>query len=75
MELLQAIHYKRQLLHDKSQQSCVRAKSLLEPLQLKDKTPHYIQPYARALSCLNELEQHPELQQLLQKSAIVLTIF
>lgn len=75
MELLQAIHYERQLLHDKSQQSCVRAKSLLEPLQLKDKTPHYIQPYARALSCLNELEQHPELQQLLQRSAIVLTIF
>lgn len=74
-ELLQAIHYKTQLQHEKSQQSCTRAKSLLEPLQLKDKTPDYIQPYARALSCLNELEQHPELQQLLQKSAIVLTTF
>ncbi|WP_233007724.1 nSTAND1 domain-containing NTPase [Rheinheimera faecalis] len=74
-ELLRATHYKTQLQHEKSQQSCARAKSLLEPLQLKDKTPDYIQPYARALSCLNELEQHPELQQLLQKSAIVLTTF
>lgn len=74
-ELLQAIHYKTQLQHEKSQQSCIRAKILLEPLQRKDKKPHHIQPYARALSCLNELEQHPELQQLLQKSAIELTTF
>lgn len=74
-ELLRATHYKTKLQQEKSQQSCVRAKSLLEPVQLKDKTPDYIQPYARALSCLNELEQHPELQQLLQKSDIVLTTF
>jgi tetratricopeptide (TPR) repeat protein len=74
-ELLQAMHYKTQLQDKESQQSCARAKRLLEPLQLKDKRPHYIQPYARALSCLNELEQHPELQQLLQKSDIVLTTF
>ncbi|WP_152342882.1 winged helix-turn-helix domain-containing protein [Rheinheimera sp. KL1] len=75
LELLQAIHYKSRLQHDKNQQSCSRAKSLLVPLQLNNKKPQYIQPYARALSCLNELEQHPELQQLLQKSAIVLTTF
>ncbi|MGY5796810.1 nSTAND1 domain-containing NTPase [Rheinheimera faecalis] len=74
-ELLQAMHYKTQLKNKKSQQSCIRAKILLEPLQRKDKKPHHIQPYARALSCLNELEQHPELQQLLQKSAIELTTF
>lgn len=74
-ELLMAIHYNAQLQHDKSQQSCARAKSLLEPLQRKDKKPHHIQPYARALSCLNELDKHPELQKLLQKSAIVITTF
>lgn len=74
-ELLRATHYKTKLQQEKSQQSCAKAKSLLEPVQLKDKTPDYIQPYARALSCLNELEQHPELQQLLQKSDIVLTTF
>jgi len=74
-ELLQKTHYKTQLQHEKSQQSCVRAKSLLEPLQLKDKRPDYIQPYARALSCLNELDQYPELQKLLQESALVLNDF
>ena len=74
-ELLMAMHYNAQLQHDKSQQSCARAKSLLEPLQQKDKKPHHIQPYARALSCLNELDKHPELQKLLQKSAIVITTF
>lgn len=74
-ELLQAMHYKIQLQEKKSQQSCAKAKNLLEPLQLKDKKPHYIQPYAVALTCLNELDQHPELQQLLQKSDIVLTTF
>jgi DNA-binding winged helix-turn-helix (wHTH) protein len=73
--LLQAMHYKMQSEDDNSHKSCARVRALLEPLQIKDKTPDYIQPYARALSCLNELEQHPELQQLLQKSAIVLTTF
>jgi hypothetical protein len=75
VELLQAMHYNMQLQHDKSQQSCTRAKALLEPLQKNEKRPHYIQPYARALSCLNELEQNLELQHLLQKSGIVLTPF
>jgi len=74
-ELLKATYYKKQLQDDKNQQSCARAKTLLEPLLQKDKTPYYIQPYVRSLSCLNELEQHPELQQLLQKSAIELTTF
>jgi DNA-binding winged helix-turn-helix (wHTH) protein len=74
-ELLQAMHYKNQLQDDKSQQSCAMAKTLLEPLLQKDKTPYYIQPYARALSCLNKLEQYPEVQQLLLKSAIVLNDF
>ncbi len=73
--LLQAMHYKMQSEDGNSHKSCARVRALLEPLQIKDKTPDYIQPYARALSCLNELEQHPELQQLLQKSAIVLTTF
>lgn len=74
-ELLQAMHYRAQLQEFRSQQSCARAKKLLEPLQRKDKKPHYIQPYARALSCLNELDQHAELQKLLQKSALVLNAF
>lgn len=74
-ELLQAIHYKTKLQDNKSKQSCSKVKALLEPLQLKDKQPDFIQPYARALSCLNELDQYPELQQLLQKSALALNDF
>ncbi|WP_233081553.1 nSTAND1 domain-containing NTPase [Rheinheimera soli] len=75
LELLQATHFKRQLQHEQSQQSCARAKNLLGPLQEKDKKPQYIQPYAMALSCLNELDQDPDLRQLLLKSAIVLSTF
>ncbi len=75
MQLLRAKHYKIQLQHNLSIESCANAKALLVSLQQKDKKPQYIQPYARALSCLNELEQNLELQQLLQKSAIMLTTF
>ncbi len=70
LELLQAAHYKRQLLHEQSQQSCIEAKKILEPLQQKDKKPQYIQNYAKALSCLNELDKNQELQQLLKSNAI-----
>jgi DNA-binding winged helix-turn-helix (wHTH) protein len=72
LEIMQAMHYKKQMQHQQSQQSCTRAKKLLEPLQQIDKKPQYIQPYAMALNCLNELDQHPELQSLLKKSALVL---
>ncbi|MBU0913181.1 MAG: winged helix-turn-helix domain-containing protein [Gammaproteobacteria bacterium] len=74
-ELLQAQHYRALLQHDKSLLSCTKAKSLLWPLQQKDKRPEHVQPYANALNCLNELEQNTELQQLLQKSNIVLSTF
>lgn len=74
-ELLMAMHYKEQLQDFKSQQSCLRAKALLKPLQQKNKRPDYIQPYARALNCLSELDQNSELQKLLQKSALVLNDF
>lgn len=74
-ELLQAMHYKTELQDKKSKQSCARARVLLEPLQLKDKKPQYIQPYATALNCLNELDKYPELKQLLRKSALLLNDF
>ncbi|TXK83035.1 winged helix-turn-helix domain-containing protein [Rheinheimera tangshanensis] len=72
LELLQAKLYKKQMLHQQNQQSCTRAKNLLAPLQQKDKKPQYIQPYATALNCLNELDRHPELQKLLKKLALEL---
>jgi hypothetical protein len=71
LELLQAAQLQHSGLHAQSLEACRRAKVLLEPLQ-RDKKPQLLQPFAKALSCLGELEQHPELQQLLKISAIKL---
>ncbi|MFC4655519.1 winged helix-turn-helix domain-containing protein [Rheinheimera marina] len=71
-ELLAAFNYKQQQQLKQRQESCTRAKELLAPLQQKDKKPHLIQPYATALKCLNELDQHSDVQQLVQQSGLVL---
>jgi DNA-binding winged helix-turn-helix (wHTH) protein/energy-coupling factor transporter ATP-binding protein EcfA2 len=75
VELLRAAQYKAQLQHEKSQQSCRKAKELLQPLQQRNKNPAYVQPYARALDCLELLEQDIDVQKFLQKNAIKLDVF
>jgi DNA-binding winged helix-turn-helix (wHTH) protein len=75
VELLRAEHYKAQLQNEKRLESCRKAKDLLRPLQQINKNPAYVQPYARALSCLQLLEQDADLQQFLQKSAIKLDVY
>lgn len=75
VELLRAAQYKAQLQHEKSQQSCRKAKELLQPLQQNNKNPAYVQPYARALDCLELLEQDMDVQKFLQKNAIKLDVF
>ena len=71
LELLHAVQLQHSGLHAQSLEACRRAKELLAPLQ-RDKKPQLLQPFAKALSCLGELEQQPELQQLLKISAIQL---
>ncbi|WP_337880517.1 winged helix-turn-helix domain-containing protein [Rheinheimera sp.] len=71
-ELLVAFNYKQHRQLKQTQESCYRAKELLAPLQQRDKKPHLIQPYATALQCLNELDQHSDVQQLVQQSGLVL---
>lgn len=71
LELLHAVQLQHSGLQDQSLEACRRAKGLLEPLQ-RNKNPQFLQPYAKALSCLGELEQQPELQHLLKISAIQL---
>jgi tetratricopeptide (TPR) repeat protein len=49
---------------------CRQSKSLLATIVDKNNDPQFTIPYAQALDCLGELDQHPDLLQLLQQSAI-----
>ncbi|AZG72302.1 winged helix-turn-helix domain-containing protein [Shewanella livingstonensis] len=49
---------------------CRQSKSLLATIVEKNNDPQFTIPYAQALDCLGELDQHPDLLQLLQQSAI-----
>jgi DNA-binding winged helix-turn-helix (wHTH) protein/energy-coupling factor transporter ATP-binding protein EcfA2 len=71
LELLHAAQLHNAGKQKQRREACKRAKVILEPLQ-RDKRPQHIQPFAKVLSCLGELEQQPELQQLLKISAIQL---
>ncbi|WP_445776976.1 nSTAND1 domain-containing NTPase [Shewanella sp.] len=49
---------------------CEQSKVLLASIAEKSNAPQFTVPYAQALDCLGELDQHPSLLQLLQQSAI-----
>ncbi|MGI2114169.1 winged helix-turn-helix domain-containing protein [Shewanella frigidimarina] len=49
---------------------CRQSKSLLATIVDKNNDPQFTIPYAQALDCLGELDQHHDLLQLLQQSAI-----
>tara|TARA_R110000851_G_scaffold44749_1_gene109835 strand:+ start:30322 stop:33621 length:3300 start_codon:yes stop_codon:yes gene_type:complete len=49
---------------------CKQSKALLASIVDNNSAPQYTIPYAQALDCLKELEQHPDVVQLLENSAI-----
>ncbi|MGI2177320.1 winged helix-turn-helix domain-containing protein [Shewanella frigidimarina] len=49
---------------------CQQTKSQMAAIVEKNNNPQFTIPYARALDCLGELPQHPDLVQLLESSAI-----
>jgi tetratricopeptide (TPR) repeat protein len=49
---------------------CEQAKTQLASIVEKNNDPQFNIPYAKALDCLKELKQHPDIVQLLQHSAI-----
>jgi tetratricopeptide (TPR) repeat protein len=49
---------------------CLQAKNQLAPIIDHNRDPQFTIPYAKALDCLGELKQQPDIVQLLQHSAI-----
>ncbi|RBP82943.1 DNA-binding winged helix-turn-helix (wHTH) protein [Shewanella putrefaciens] len=67
IELLRARLSKQQQDMQTVKKSCTKVKIMLAPIQVKNRDPQYLQPYARALDCLGELDiQHKLIEQLTQ---------
>ncbi|CAM5225287.1 transcriptional regulator [Alishewanella longhuensis] len=49
---------------------CLQITQRLAPIVKDNKDPRYLISYSQALDCLGDLQQRPELLQLLQQNAI-----
>lgn len=70
VELLEAKQFKQRNELQLMQQHCIKVKNRLSSIQDKDKDPQYLQPYAKALDCLGELDTHKELVSKLKQAGI-----
>lgn len=72
--LLQANHLRYINQRNESQLLCQKVVELLDPIQHIDHHPRYLYPYAQALSCLGELDQHPGVLQRVMSQGLVLDV-
>lgn len=70
VELIEAKNLQSKQEIEAMQQTCTKAKAILINIQAKDKDPQYMQPYARALDCLEEFTLYQEITSELEQAGI-----